>query len=81
MLALLATLNPLRLGIVLLVISRPRPVQNLLAYWVGCLTVSVFYLLIPLMVLHFTPTFNSFTQIWATRPRSRAPPSGTFKSA
>jgi hypothetical protein len=34
-LALLAALNPVRLGLALLVISRPRPVQNLLAYWVG----------------------------------------------
>ena len=30
-LALLAALDPVRLGLTLLVISRPRPVQNLLA--------------------------------------------------
>jgi Sap, sulfolipid-1-addressing protein len=59
-LALLAALNPVRLGLALLVISRPRPMQNLLAYWVGCLTVSLLYMLVPLMVLHFTPLFGSF---------------------
>lgn len=62
MLALLAGLNPVRLGIMLLVISRPRPVQNLLVYWVGCLIVSVLFLLVPLMVLHATPTFASFAK-------------------
>jgi Sap, sulfolipid-1-addressing protein len=31
-LGLLEGLNPLRLGLTLLVLSRPRPVQNLLAY-------------------------------------------------
>jgi hypothetical protein len=65
-LALLAALNPVRLGLALLVISRPRPVQNLLAYWVGCLTVSAPYMLVPLMVLHFTPMFGSFAHDVAT---------------
>jgi hypothetical protein len=59
-LALLGALNPVRVGLILLVISRPRPVQNLLAYWIGCLIESVYALLVPLMVLHFTPTFSSF---------------------
>jgi len=59
-LALLAALNPLRLGLAFLVISRPRPAQNLLAFWVGCLIVSLSYLLVPLMALHFTPMFSSF---------------------
>jgi len=61
-LALLAALNPVRLSLALLVITRPRPLQNLLAYWVGLLIVSVPALLVPLMVLHFTPMFGSFTQ-------------------
>jgi hypothetical protein len=58
-LALLMTLNPVRLGLILLMISRPRPLQNLLAYWVGGLTVAVPLLLAPLMMLHFTPVFRS----------------------
>ena len=65
-LALLAALNPVRLGLALLVISRPRPVQNLFAYWVGCLVVSVVYMLVPLMVLHFTPGLRSFAHAVGT---------------
>ena len=58
-LALLAALNPVRISLALLVITRPRPLQNLLAYWVGLLIVSVPALLVPLMVMHFTPMFSS----------------------
>src|ERR1700679_4088919 len=57
-LSLLAALNPMRLGLALLMISRPRPGPNLLAYWAGGLTVCVPELLIPLVVLHFTPMFK-----------------------
>jgi hypothetical protein len=56
-LALLAALNPMRLGLVLLMISRPRPGPNLLAYWAGGLTVCVPELVIPLLVLHSTRMF------------------------
>jgi hypothetical protein len=65
-LGLLVMLDPVRFAVILLVISRPRPVQNLLAYWVGCLIVSVPPLLVPLMVLHFTPMFRSFAHDLAT---------------
>jgi hypothetical protein len=57
-LAFLWALNPALLGLILLVISRPRPVQNLLACWVGCLTTNVPALLVPLTVLHVTPMFR-----------------------
>ncbi|SPM36896.1 integral membrane protein [Mycobacterium rhizamassiliense] len=57
-LALLAGLNPMRLGLALLMISRPRPGPNLLAYWAGGLTVCVPELLVPVSVLHFTPMFD-----------------------
>jgi Sap, sulfolipid-1-addressing protein len=67
--ALVVVLNPLRLGVILLVISRPRPIHNLLAFWAGCLMVSVAFLLFPLMVLHVTPTFASFTKDLAS-PRT-----------
>jgi Sap, sulfolipid-1-addressing protein len=60
--AFLLALNPVRLAIVLLLMSRPRPVQNLLAYWVGNLMVSIPFLLVPLMVLHATPTFTSLAR-------------------
>ncbi|OBG90840.1 hypothetical protein A5697_10935 [Mycobacterium sp. E3251] len=58
-LGILAALNPVRLGLALLMISRPRPGPNLLAYWVGGLTVCVPELLAPLMLLNFTSAFGS----------------------
>ncbi|MUL66126.1 hypothetical protein BOO86_16745 [Mycobacterium sp. CBMA 234] len=53
-LALPIAFDPVRLGVNLLLISRPRPAQNLLVYWVGCVTASVVLLLLPLLALHFT---------------------------
>src|SRR5258708_38125729 len=64
--ALLVSLNPMLLGFILLVISRPRPVQNLLAFWVGCLIVNVPAFLVSLMVLHLVPTFASVARDLAT---------------
>jgi hypothetical protein len=61
-LALLAALHPVRLGITLLLISRPRPVQNLLAFGAGSLIVGVLDLLVPLMLLNLTPISKSFVQ-------------------
>jgi hypothetical protein len=55
---MLAALNPVRLGLALLMISRPRPGPSLLAYWLGGLTVCVPELLIPLVLLNFTPMFG-----------------------
>ncbi|ORV12518.1 GAP family protein [Mycobacterium celatum] len=59
-LGLVIGLDPLRLAITLLVISRPRPVQNLLAYWAGCVTTFVPAVGVPLTLLHVTPAFRSF---------------------
>jgi hypothetical protein len=59
-LALPIALDPVRLGVNLLLISRPRPAQNLLVYWIGCVSASFVLLLIPLLVLHYTPLFSSF---------------------
>lgn len=60
MLALPIALDPVRLGVSLLLVSRPRPAQNLLMYWIGCVSASFVLLLIPLLVLHFTPVFSPF---------------------
>ena len=57
-LALPMAFDPVRLGITLLMVSRPRPAQNLLVYWVGCVSDCIALLLIPVMVLHFTPMFS-----------------------
>ena len=64
-LALLITLHPVRLGVILLMISRPRPLQNLFAYWAGCAIAGLYSLLVPLVVLHVTPIFDSFATNFA----------------
>jgi hypothetical protein len=65
-LTLLIALSPARLGITLLLISRPRPVQNLLAYWVGGLTGSIPAVAVPMTLLHRTPMLKSFADNLAT---------------
>lgn len=69
--ALFTALNPVRLAIVALVISRPRPLPNLFAYWAGALVFGIPFMLVPLFVLHSAPAIESFTQGLAT--------SSTFK--
>lgn len=61
-LAFMVSLNPMLLGLVLVVISRPRPVQNLLAFWVGALIVNVPAFVISLFALHLVPSFASFAK-------------------
>lgn len=51
---LLSAVNPVRLALALLVVSRPRPLQNLLAFWAGCLTGSIPSVVIPLTLVHAT---------------------------
>ena len=48
LLTLLVAIDPVRLGATLLMISRPRPLQNMLVYWIGAMTVGVTYMLGPL---------------------------------
>lgn len=55
-------------------ISRPRPGPNLLAYWVGGLTVCVPELLVPLILLNFTSMFGSLGHGSATPTGSSALP-------
>ncbi|KUI15622.1 hypothetical protein AU192_07080 [Mycobacterium lehmannii] len=69
-LALLISLNPVLLGFILLIISRPRPVQNLFFYWVGALTVNLPLFLVPLALLHMTPGFASFADGLGTPPEA-----------
>jgi hypothetical protein len=61
-LTLMVALDPVRLGATLLMISRPRPLQNMLVYWIGGITVGVTYVVGPLMLLHTTPFFKSFAR-------------------
>ena len=55
--ALLVSLNPVLLGFILLVISRPRPIQNLLAFWVGSVIVNVPVFVVSTLVLASVPSF------------------------
>ena len=65
MLALLTSINPVRLGLILLVLSRPRPILNLVAYSAGCMIVALFSLIVPLIVLHAIPTSAAFANAFA----------------
>lgn len=56
--ALIAATNPVRLGIALLLLSRPRPMLNLLAFWLGATTMAITAGLGLLTLAHyFAPTF------------------------
>lgn len=70
-LTLFIALSPARLGITVLLLSRPRPVQNLLAYWAGGLAGSIPAVGVPLIVLHATPMFNPVANGLATSASSR----------
>jgi hypothetical protein len=55
--ALIAATNPVRLGFALLLISRPRPMFNLFAFWLGAMTTAITTGVGVLTVVHyFGPT-------------------------
>lgn len=56
--AILMAFNPALLALILLVISRPRPIQNLLVCWIGCLTTNIPALVVPVVLLHRAPMFS-----------------------
>jgi Sap, sulfolipid-1-addressing protein len=51
MLALVAAIDPVRIGIVALLISRPRPMLNLLVFWLAGVTAGIAAALLLLLVL------------------------------
>jgi hypothetical protein len=56
-LALAMATDPVRLGVTLLLISRPRPILNLLVYWLGAMFVGVTSAVVVLtMMRDFAPT-------------------------
>ncbi|MCV7189794.1 GAP family protein [Mycolicibacterium thermoresistibile] len=65
-LALFVSLNPMLLALILLMISRPRPIPNLVAFWIGCLIVNIPVWLVPLMLLHLVPSFEAVARDLAT---------------
>ena len=50
-LALVAAMDPVRIGIVALLISRPRPMINLLAFWLGGIAAGIVAALVVLLLL------------------------------
>lgn len=50
-LSVLVALDPVRIGIVAVVISRPRPMRNLLAFWLGGMVAGVSVALVVLLFL------------------------------
>src|SRR4051794_5761431 len=58
--SLVLALNPVLLGLILLVMSRPHPVKNLLVYWAGAVAVNIPLFLAPLVLLHVAPGFAPF---------------------
>ncbi|WP_082948911.1 GAP family protein [Mycobacterium sp. 1274756.6] len=51
-------LNPVALGLVLLLLSRSRPVYSLLAYWAGAMTTNLPVMVVPLLLLDWWPAFS-----------------------
>jgi hypothetical protein len=68
MLALAMATDPVRLGVTLLLISRPRPILNLLVYWVGAMIVGVGSAVVVLtMMRDFAPALlQSLSNLVAT---------------
>ena len=68
MLALAMATDPVRLGVTLLLISRPRPILNLLVYWVGAMIVGVGSAVVVLtMMRDFAPALlESLSNLVAT---------------
>lgn len=67
---LLSALNPVRLALTVLVVSRPRPLQNLVAFWAGCVTGSIPSVMIPLTLVHVTSMADSVEDAVAAGPTS-----------
>jgi hypothetical protein len=71
LLAVAAATDPIRLGIAVVLIARPRPIVNLLAFWLGGMATGVATALggllllrdfLPVVVQHVTSTVAIFTR-------------------
>jgi Sap, sulfolipid-1-addressing protein len=71
-LALMAAIDPVRLSIAALLISRPRPLGNLLAYWLGAMAANSAAAVGLLILLHgFAPMFMQTVSAAAASPTGR----------
>jgi Sap, sulfolipid-1-addressing protein len=68
--ALVMAVNPALLALILLVIARSRPVQNLLVCWAGCVISNIPALLVPVLLLQATPMFRAHASNLATSATS-----------
>jgi hypothetical protein len=70
--ALIAATNPVRLGIALLLISRPRPMLNLLTYWLGAMATAIIAGPGLLLLVHgFAPTLMQAMSVQAAGTAAR----------
>ncbi|AKS31979.1 GAP family protein [Mycolicibacterium goodii] len=60
------SLNPMLLGFVPLLLSRPRPVPNLLVFWIGALIVNFPLMLVPLAAMQLIPSFADLAETLTT---------------
>jgi hypothetical protein len=71
-LALAMAIDPVRLGVTLLLISRPRPILNLLVYWVGAMFVGVSSAVVVLtMMRDFAPALLQNLNNFVATPQVR----------
>ena len=64
--------DPMRLGVTLLLISRPRPILNLLVYWLGVMAVGVTSGVVVLtMMRDFAPALLRNFSSFAANPAVR----------
>lgn len=71
-LALMAAIDPVRLGVAFLLISRPRPMLNLLAYWLGAMAAGSAAAVGLLVLLHhFGPMFMQTVSVAAASSAGR----------
>jgi hypothetical protein len=67
--AALAATDPIRLGIAVLLVSRPRPILNLFAFWLGGMVTSVVAALAVVLVLRdFTMSLSRVVLSAVTNP-------------
>lgn len=72
LLALAMATDPVRLGVTLLLISRPRPIVNLMVYWVGAMFVGVTSAVIVLtMMRDFAPALLQTLSAFVATPAVR----------
>jgi hypothetical protein len=67
-----AAIDPVRLGVALFLTSRPRPMRNLLAYWLGAMATGIAVSLVLLTLLRdFAPVATQYVDAVAASSTAR----------